>query len=757
LRALFILTLVFFASTAFTQTLRVGIYQNPPLIKIDSAGMVTGFTVDLLSEIAQQNNWKLEYHTYNFSGCLNALQDGDIDLMPALAYSQARDSTFILNQTNVTTNWAKLFKHESDKEAYISLELLRGKRIAVLRDDYYTRNGDDGLLDLIDELDIPAEITYVDSYDAVVNELLENRVDLGLVSRYYGIFNTDDLSIVKTPLNVAYVSIRYGMSKSSQHREIVKALDVSLLHMIGDRTSIYYQLERKYLAYSGREFIPPWLWQTFLIVMIGLTTLAIFTILLQYQVKRKTSELKETNLQLSKSEHTAMLAANTIEASQDIGFWFQAGKPFINVNKAASALTGYSEAELLEMVPKDLLATDKNEEFYESIRQGNWEGHVIIEDEFRKKDGTVFPVEISLDEFLLDGQTFICGFARNITARVKAEYELLEKNKELNCLYSIVQLAANRELSIADIFKRSIKIIPIAWQYPEYTFVRISLEGKIYETDNYAETQWQLNEPLMIDNEKMGMLTIGYSKQIGAVKNPFLAEENNLIKAIANEFNNLLSTRNSEKRVLSTILNTENAERSRISKELHDSVGQTLSAISLHLKALVSQPTISENEKTKLMEIEELVKSAISESRSVSHNLMPPSLTDLGLTYAIENIIESIASVSPTKFIFNKNTTEIAIPKEVEVALFRIVQEAINNTIKYAEASEVTIQYLVYDNEISLSIEDDGHGFDMKSVEKSHNFGLNSMRNRALAVNGEISIDSKPGHGTSIHIQVPIN
>ena len=754
-----LLTFLFTAllSLSFAQTLKVGVYQNPPLIHIDSTKQISGFSVDLLNAIAKENNWELVYSTYNFSECLDALQQGEIDIMPALAYSQARESAFILNQTNVTTNWAKLFKHENDKETYTSYELLRGKKIAVLKDDYYTRNNDDGLLDIIDDLDIPVQIEYFESYDAVVEELAQNKVDLGLVSRYYGVFNTDDRPIVKTPLNVAYVSIRYGMSQNSQHKEIVLALDRTLLRMIGDRTSIYYELEREYLAYSGREFIPQWLWQTFLIVMIGLTTLGVFTILLQFQVKRKTSELKESNRQLSKSEHTARLAANTIEASQDIGFWFQAGKPFINVNSAASKLTGYAEAELLAMVPADLLATDKNEKFYEQIRQGNWDGHVIIEDEFRRKDGSIFPVEISLDEFQLDGQAFICGFARNISARVKAEYELLEKNKELSCLYSIVQLAANRDLTIDEIFRRAIRIIPIAWQYPEHTCVKITIKDKAYESDNYVETPWVLSEPLLVDEEEKGKLVIGYLKQIGAVRDPFLTEENNLIKAIANEFNNMLAARDSEKRIMATILNTEDAERSRISKELHDSVGQTLSAIALHLNALIAHSSVSQEEKDKLIEIEELVKSAVAESRSVSHNLMPPALTDLGLTYAIENIIESIASVSPAKFIFNKNTTDIPIPKEVEVALFRIVQEAINNSIKYAEAKEVTIQYLVYDKEIALSIEDDGKGFDIKNVEKSHNFGLNSMRNRTLAINGEISIDSSPGHGTSIHIQVPLN
>ena len=735
----------------------MGIYENPPLVSIDTTKTLPGISIDMLKVVAGERGWTLDFQAYSFADGLLALERGDIDLMPALAYSPYRDSVYLLNNTSVGTNWAKVYKHEDDDELYNSIEDLRNSKIGLLKGDYYVENGDDGLIDIFKELDIMADTSFYNSYDEIVKAIESEKIELGLLSRYYGFFETSNNDIVKTPINVAYVSLRYGFYRTAENEIIAAQLDETIQGLINNRNSIYYQLEESYMAFKGISYIPGWLWQTFGIVMLGITTLAIFTILLQYQVKRKTGELKETNRMLARSEQEARLAAQTIEASQDIGFWFVPGRPFINVNKAACRLTGYSKDEMLAMIPRELFSTDKNMALYDRIREGNWDGHLLIEDELRRKDGSVFPVEISLDEFSLDGNTYICGFARNITERVRAENELIEKNKELTCLYAINQLTADRELRVEEIFDRAIGLIPIAWQYPELTVVRIDVHNKTYASPKYAETPWQLRADILEADTKVGEIIIGYLKQPDGLKDPFLIEENNLISAIAREFSDMLTTRYSDRRIMSKILSTEDKERSRISKELHDSVGQTLTAISLHLEAMSKLKALSEIEKKKLKEVEDLVKNAIGESRSVSHNLMPPALTDLGFTYAVENIIDSVADVSQTKFEFQSNTNEIKIDKEIEFALFRIVQEAVNNIIKYSEATEASIQYIVYEKDISLFIEDNGIGFDMQIAEKKHNFGLNSMRNRVLSVGGEIEINSSPEHGTSIHIQVPIN
>ena len=104
------------------QTLKVGVYENQPLIILDQKGEPSGFCIDVLNELASQKGWILEFEVYEFAECLNALESGEIDLMPALAYSPQRDSIFILNETNVITNWGKLYKRADDDQNYPSID-----------------------------------------------------------------------------------------------------------------------------------------------------------------------------------------------------------------------------------------------------------------------------------------------------------------------------------------------------------------------------------------------------------------------------------------------------------------------------------------------------------------------------------------------------------------------------------------------------------------------------------------------------------
>ncbi len=304
----YLITILFLTSfLGYSQSIKVGIYPNPPLINIDDQGEVSGFCIDVLIEIAEKEGWQLQFQAYDFTESLLALEKGEIDILPALAYSDNRDSIFIMNETKVTTNWAKIYKNADDDFNYASLEELRNKSIAVLKNDYYLRNEENGLLDLLEKLDIPADIIELNSYSAVIDKISMGSAELGLVSRYYGTLETENDNVVKTPINIAYVRVRYGFNRNDAGVILAQKLDQQLQHLINDRSSIYYESEKKYLSFTPQAFIPQWLWQAFGIVLGGLTIFAIFSILLQYQVKKRTSELRESNRLLGKSEREARL------------------------------------------------------------------------------------------------------------------------------------------------------------------------------------------------------------------------------------------------------------------------------------------------------------------------------------------------------------------------------------------------------------------------------------------------------------------
>ncbi|MEO1049998.1 MAG: PAS domain-containing protein [Bacteroidota bacterium] len=213
-----------------------------------------------------------------------------------------------------------------------------------------------------------------------------------------------------------------------------------------------------------------------------------------------------------------------------------------------------------------------------------------------------------------------------------------------------------------------------------------------------------------------------------------------------------------EERIISTIIETEDRERMRIAKELHDNLGQKLTTVSLNFNSLKKETgTLSEKGQGKFLKGLEYLKMAINESREISHNLMPSVIEDFGYVLAVQNMIYDLEDASGVDFSFYDNLSGERLERKVEVNLYRITQEAINNILKYANASKVTVQLMKLDDYLVLTIEDDGVGFNVKNTLRGPNsFGLNSMKNRTYALQGKFHIDSGHDNGTSITIEIPL-
>jgi PAS domain S-box-containing protein len=210
-----------------------------------------------------------------------------------------------------------------------------------------------------------------------------------------------------------------------------------------------------------------------------------------------------------------------------------------------------------------------------------------------------------------------------------------------------------------------------------------------------------------------------------------------------------------EERIIQTIIETEDRERSRIAKELHDSLGQKLTTVSLNFNALKSKVDKGSDVEDRLMIGLEYLKQAIGETREISHNLMPKSIEDFGVILSIESLIADLNEYSETAFSFYHNIKDNALSNNIGIHLYRIVQESINNILKHAKAKTVTVQLMAYEDIIVLSIEDDGKGFNIGSNDKSQSFGLDSIRHRAQLLSGDAIIDSSAGHGTTITVEIP--
>jgi len=229
--------------------------------------------------------------------------------------------------------------------------------------------------------------------------------------------------------------------------------------------------------------------------------------------------------------------------------------------------------------------------------------------------------------------------------------------------------------------------------------------------------------------------------------------------AILVAINDITEVKNAEKMVIQSLIEGADNERSRVAKELHDGLGQSLTAASLNLNSLIPDiGNLSEKNKEKLENGIKFLRTAIEESRNIAHNLMPKAIEDYGIVLSLRSLFNQIEKATELNINFYENFGEkLRLDMQVELNIYRITQEAINNVIKHANASEVFVQLMIHPNEIIYTFEDNGKGFDkMITNAGKKGIGIKSMYNRAKAMSGECDVESSIGEGTTITIVIPI-
>jgi two-component system, NarL family, sensor histidine kinase LiaS len=195
-------------------------------------------------------------------------------------------------------------------------------------------------------------------------------------------------------------------------------------------------------------------------------------------------------------------------------------------------------------------------------------------------------------------------------------------------------------------------------------------------------------------------------------------------------------------------------ERSRLARELHDSVSQQLFAASMLLSAINEQPVgTSESVQKQLTLAEKIVNNAQSEMRALLLHLRPVQLDGKSLKEGIEALLKDLSGKQPMKFIWQLE--DVTLERGVEDHLFRIVQEAISNTLRHAKAQTFELILKEVNGMLLLKMMDDGVGFDM-SRQKVGSYGLKSIEERVNEIGGTLKLISLPNRGTSLEIKVPI-
>ena len=208
--------------------------------------------------------------------------------------------------------------------------------------------------------------------------------------------------------------------------------------------------------------------------------------------------------------------------------------------------------------------------------------------------------------------------------------------------------------------------------------------------------------------------------------------------------------------------NIREEERIMLAREIHDELGQILVAIKMDLGMLKIKATnLNSSDSNEFMNQLEhlvgLVDNTIKTARKIMTDLRPEVLDLLGIVDAIRQYVKSVEERYHIKCKFETELDILDIPIQQAVALFRIVQEALTNTIKHAQATKVSISLSKTDEGIYLEITDNGKGFDMSIKKRIDSYGIIGMKERAYLLDADLSIESQLGKGTKIHIEMPFS
>jgi two-component system sensor histidine kinase UhpB len=206
------------------------------------------------------------------------------------------------------------------------------------------------------------------------------------------------------------------------------------------------------------------------------------------------------------------------------------------------------------------------------------------------------------------------------------------------------------------------------------------------------------------------------------------------------------------RRAASIALSAQEEERARVARDLHDEVNQSLTGLLLRLEALRDRAT--PELARELAEVKGLANQAMQELLTLARALRPTALDDLGLKAALSALVDELGRKSGIEAGF-EGTGELAdVPMDVQLVTYRVAQEALSNATQHSEAEQIYVQLSRDAEGIELEVTDDGRGFTFE--EATRGLGLGGMRERALLVGGELSVESRPENGTSVRLLVPI-
>ena len=282
-----------------------------------------------------------------------------------------------------------------------------------------------------------------------------------------------------------------------------------------------------------------------------------------------------------------------------------------------------------------------------------------------------------------------------------------------------------------------VAFVPDVMQDPRYVWMQGSL------------TRSELTVPITVKGQTIGVLD-AQSEQL----NGFDQTDVEMLQALANQAGIAIeNVRLHEQAKHVAVLE----ERQRLARDLHDSVTQSLYGVNLYAEAAAGHLALGQLDQARqhLDDIQKTAQESLNEIRLLIYELRPPILEQEGLVVALQNRLYSVESRAELKSNFESNLEE-RLPLVMEEGLYRIAQEALNNTLKHAHAKNIEVSILRDNGTLTMEISDDGEGFDPATACQEGCLGIFSMQERASVQDWDLSLESSPGAGTRIRVEVKL-
>lgn len=308
----------------------------------------------------------------------------------------------------------------------------------------------------------------------------------------------------------------------------------------------------------------------------------------------------------------------------------------------------------------------------------------------------------------------------------------------------------NEETSLQNHYKENLKMIQLLEETNDPNYASFTPR----EIHPYNRVKI---EELTLDQKKTTDL-LEKNKIAISEKNYKIGEINSVIK-VAKEEESFSSTSASNR---FSILKTQEKERQRIARDLHDSTVQNLTSLvhksELCIKLIDTDPIRC---KLELSSLSKILRDIIEDTRNMIYDLRPMSFDDIGFDITVERYLDKIKSTTSTNFHYKVNGDPYPLDSVISLTLLRVIQEACSNAVKYADAQHVNVSLTYYSDSLILDIVDDGKGFDLSSMPQSSRddnsgFGLSMMKERVFLLDGTIDIQSEVGKGFHIIVKIPI-